>query len=122
MPSVREGQTDLYILLCLSSPSVPEPTAVLEHANDDSMLKACIISDAEYNSYFDTFVNSSDEAQRVEAMEKVQDWLHDSCWLIPICERTFSYAYGTRISEMYVTSSTNPELHFTKLAPSAQAE
>lgn len=116
MPSVTAGKTDLFVLLCLSSPSVPEPTTVLEHANKNSMMKTCVISDAEYNSYWDAFVNSNDEAQRSEAMDKVQDWHYNNYWLIPICERTFSYAYGGRIEMLHVTSNTNPELRFTELA------
>ena len=116
MPSVTAGATDLFVLLCMSSPSVPEPTTVLEHANKNSMMKTCVISDAEYNSYWNSFVNSNDESQRTEAMNNVQDWHYSNYWLIPICERTFSYAYGPRIEMLHISSNTNPELRFTELA------
>ncbi len=121
MPSVTAGQTDMFVLLCMSAPSVPEPTTVLEHAHANSMMKTCVISDPQYNEYWNGFVNSNDEALRKESMDLVQDWLHENCWLIPICERTFAYAYGSRIDGVHISSATNPELRFTKLTAEAAA-
>jgi peptide/nickel transport system substrate-binding protein len=117
MPTIAQGSgSDMFVLLCMGAPSIPEPTAVIEHANDNTMIKTCVISDLQYNAYYDAFTGSNDEAIRIEAMNNVQQWLKDNYRHIPIAERSFAYAFNKKIADVHITTAGNPELRFTELA------
>ena len=115
MPMVAMGQVDFFVLLCNSASSVPDPTAVLEHARADAMLQACKITDPEYNEYYQDFITNTDETARKEDMNWIQDWHKENCWLLPTAESLFAYAYGPKIKNTHITTSMMAELRFTEL-------
>ena len=115
MPQVAMGQVNFFVLLCNSAPSVPDPTAVLEHQRADAMLGACRITDEEYNQKYQDFIHNTDETARQEDMNWIQDWHKENCWTLPAAQSQFAYAYGPAVKDMHITSAMMSELRFTEL-------
>lgn len=115
MPAVAMGEVNFFLLPCNSAPSVPDPTAVLEHQRADAMLQACKITDPEYNEKYQDFIHNTDEEARQEDMYYIQDWHKENYWTLPAAQTKFAYAFGPTITAMPVSSPMMSEIQFIEL-------
>ena len=115
MPDVAQGLVNFFLLPCNSAPSVPDPTAVLEHQRNDAMLTALMITDEEYNEKYHDFIHNQDAAARQEDMYYVQDWHKENCWTLPAAQTKFAYAYGPTVAAMPISSAMMAEIQFIEL-------
>ncbi len=108
---LMDGQGDMMMFGPPGGNKFCEPYVELSSACDDAGITVTRIMDEAYNETFDKALYSTDPAVREENYAKVQDWLHDNFYNIPIVEPTYSYAYRTdNIGSVEIDNVINPNV------------
>lgn len=115
MPLIATGQTDMFLLESANTP-VAEPALLMQHANDDSGLAPCKITDEAYNVLWDNAMSTTDEQARITLYQQMQDMLWENYWHIPIMEYISAYAYNDRVAELNIVGNWCANLRFLHLA------
>jgi len=115
MPLIATGQTDMFLLESANTP-VAEPALLMQHANADSGLAPCKILDEDYNAIWNAAFSTTDEAERIDLYNQVQDWLWANYWHIPIMEYISAYAYNDRVAELNIVGNWCANMRFLHLA------
>lgn len=115
MPLIATGQTDMFLLESANTP-VAEPALLMQHANADSGLAPCKILDEDYNALWNAAFSTTDEAERIELYNQIQDWLWANYRHIPIMEYISAYAYNDNISELNIVGNWCANMRFIHLA------
>lgn len=117
IPMWIAGETDLTIDSGGESNATGDPFASTSFYYEGSTLAAARINDAEFNEYFYEGLYSVDPAVRAAAYEKMQQWMYDSCRIIPICESTRCTAWNSeRISSVFFTNPGRPVVTYVHFA------
>lgn len=110
----RAGETELSLKNCMEGAPAREPDELWNTMGATSTNISARITDEEFNSYLDAGLHNRDEQTRAQAYADAQNWLHESYWVLPICEAGYGYVYRDYIESLNVVSPSTPDLKYCR--------
>ncbi len=89
-----QGDTDLSIFSLTGLGATLEPWNSLAVYSATGPFPCMTVSDPDYNELLNQGLVTNDAAERDAIYQKVDDWLYDNYWVVPICERLEAYCYN----------------------------
>jgi peptide/nickel transport system substrate-binding protein len=114
IPMFMAGETDMVIKTAEGGAFCLEPDQIFDTLKASSTLRAAATNSEEFDGYLMNGLFSIDPAVREEMYVKAQQWCHDTCWYIPICEDSVAYVCAEGVS-LNTVNVHFPYLIFTHL-------
>jgi ABC-type transport system substrate-binding protein len=93
-----DGTTAISNLTCNGGNPTCEPDQFISSFCGGATFSAFSVEEEEYNEYYNTGLNSTDEATRWEAYKNVSQWLYDNHIMLPLTENMTAVVYNSRIA------------------------